>query len=693
MSKQHYLLIAEKPDLMRKIKAVYETIESALPYSCDFTAQAGHLVALKMPNEIDPEKYGKWNLDQYPIVYPYRYKVMPDKTDLYSKIDTALKSGKYTGVIHAGDPDQEGELLVRLVLGMSRCSLPVKRFWTNDLSEASIEKALKNLREDAEFDPLFQAALIRQRTDYQFGMNLTGTVTKKMGDKCLLGRVKAPIIYILAKREAEIRNYVEKKTYKPAFTYQKCEFVYDKGFDTPELAMKENPNTDEATVVEYKSEKKTTKPPKLFKLSTLQVESFKVLKMTGSKTLEVLQSLYEKRLVSYPRTDCEFISTETKIGDIKTKVVSILSFNEALLTKNPDDVLKDKNYCNDKAISTEGHTAIIPTGEKPSDLTKDQKDLYELICRRFLAIFGTNKLTLHNTLTANPKGSTNPYVYKEKADLEPGFELIINEKYEVATSSGIAWSNGMLLKPIELKAKESVSQPPKRYNNGSLIKALDHPDNYEDDDGNKIKYAIGTPATRSNIIDQCIGNGYFEDKKGVYYATPKAEILVQNFENIPIFQPIESGKWESMLTKVRQKEAEPQKVQEYLIEEMIDSITKIKGMDVSPIKVSAKELGKCPHCGASVLSGKFGAYCEKKCGMMVSKAMGKDLTDAQVSSLLAGKKILLKGLWSKTKNKSYDAYLTPKGITESSYTRQDGTKATGFSWNFEMSFPDNKKKK
>ena len=119
MSKENYLLIAEKPDLMRKIKAVYDNIEESLPFNCDFLAQAGHLVALKMPKEIDQEKYGKWDLEQFPIVYPYQYKVMPEKTDLYSRIHTAITSGNYTKIIHAGDPDQEGELLVRLTLDIS----------------------------------------------------------------------------------------------------------------------------------------------------------------------------------------------------------------------------------------------------------------------------------------------------------------------------------------------------------------------------------------------------------------------------------------------------------------------------------------------------------------------------------------------------------------------------------------------
>lgn len=698
----HLLLIAEKPDLMRKIQAVYQKISNTLSYTCDFTAQAGHLVTLKLPKEIDKEKYGKWVIDAFPQMYPYKYKVIPEKKDMYERIDSAIKSGKYDGIIHAGDPDQEGELLIRLVLGMSKNTLPVYRFWTNDLSEESIKKALMSLKNDKEYDSLFQAALIRQRSDYQFGFNLTGVVTVKMGGElCRLGRVKAPIIYILAKREAEIRNYVEKITYKPAFRYKDCEFIYDKQFDTKEQAEAQNPMTDRAVVTDFKSENKNTKPPKLFKLSTLQVASFKELKMSGSDTLATLQTLYEQRLVSYPRTDCEFISTETDIEGIKNKVVGILSFDTSLLKRASADVLKDKNFCNDKAISTEGHTAIIPTGEKPGNLTKQQQDLYLLICKQYLAMFGENKVTKHNTVTASPQGSTNEYVFKEKEDLIVGFELILKSDYEVAKASGINWQQGMVLSPIELFAKECVSKPPKRFNNGSLIKLLDNPEQYENEEGTKIKYSIGTPATRSGIIEQCLvtknnPGGYIEEKKGAYYATPKAEALVENFESIPIFQPIESGKWENYLIRVRNREVDPKKVQDSLLREMLESIERIKQLQVTPLQSSSgsqtKVLGTCPHCKAEVVTGKFGPYCKNKCGMFVAKAMGKELTEAQISSLLQNKRTLVKGLKS-NKGSTYDAYLTPSGISEFTYTKSDGTKATGYGWTFSMEFPQKGDKK
>ena len=512
-----------------------------------------------------------------------------------------------------------------------------------------------------------------------------------MGEICNLGRVKAPIIYILSKREQEIRNYVEKIAYKPAFTYKNCEFVYDNQYDTPEQAAAANPNVNEAEVVEVKTEKKREKPPKLFKLSTLQVEAFKTLKMDASTTLAVLQKLYEGRLVTYPRTDCEFISTETDIEGIKNKVVKIFNFDTSLLKRTSDEVLKDKSYCNDKAIASEGHTAIIPTGlTPPENMDKRLADLYELICREFLAAFGETKETFHQVITANPRTSENPYQYKEKEDLVSGWEFILNPEYKPAASSGIKWAKGMILNPIEFSAKECKSKPPKRFNSGALIKLLDHPEDFEDEGGEKIKFSIGTPATRSGIIDQCIKTGYITDKKGVYYATEKAETVVNNYESVPIFQPNESGKWESYLTKIRQGEADPNAIHDTLMKEMSESVEKIKGMNSTPLKNrkgGGTVLGKCPKCGADIVSatyksGKKGVSCTAECGMkFINRAWGKELTDTQVKMLLEGKSVQLKDLTSK-EGKKYDLTLIPNGVKEISYTNKDGEQVNAYSWNF-----------
>ena len=367
------LLIAEKPDLMKKIFAVYRANRDKYDYTLDFASQVGHLVTLMFPKELDPENYGHWYMKNYPHIFPYKYKIKSQTKDVYEKIKKQLEENDYDFIVHAGDPDQEGELLVHLTLNKVGNKLPIKRFWTNDLSEKSIHNALLNLRDDAEFRRLLNAALLRQHIDYQYGMNYAPVISLQMNDTCKVGRVKAYIIYISATREIEIINYVETVSYKPMFLYRDLEFVYPEGKNTSEEACRLNPVDSKARVLEVNIETKTKKPEKLFKLSSLQTVAYKELKMNAADTLAVTQSLYEKKMVSYPRTDCEYISTETDLEGIKNKIIGNFSIDPSLIVKTGADLKKDKSYCNDEQVGKESHTAIIPTGETTTGLNEEKQ--------------------------------------------------------------------------------------------------------------------------------------------------------------------------------------------------------------------------------------------------------------------------------------------------------------------------------
>lgn len=687
------ILIAEKPFLMREIQGVYNKHRNELGgLEIDFLTQAGHLLGLKMPKEVDEEKYGKWSMDHMPEIYPYQYKILSGKHDLLNKIKTAVKSGDYDFVIHAGDPDQEGELLVRLVLNYVGNKLPVKRFWVSDLTERAVLSALKNLRDDSELDSVYDAALVRQHADYQFGMNVTGIASLKMRDLCRLGRVKAPIIYMIVERELAIRNFVEKTTYKPIFTYQDCEFVADKVFDEKKDAEAFNPKTDRAQVTEYKQEKKHKKSPKLFKLSTLQSEAYKELKMSGADTLATLQLLYEAKATSYPRTDCEYISSAVDIGSIAKAILSDVGVSPSLLVREPSDVLKDKTYANDKAISTEGHTAVIPTGKGlSSSASEKEKKLYELICRRFLAMFAGEKVTLSTKVVAVPNNCTHQYIFTESEDVDAGYELVLNPNYKMKKGSGVSFVQGTTISPIVFSVKEVISKPPARYNDGTIITALDKLE-FEGEDGEKVEFSIGTQATRANIIEECVKNGYFTKKSGTFYATPKAETVIASFPGVALFNLKESGRWEEIFNNIKNGSVSAKEAEDSLIKAMIDTSNEMKQAATKAIpKGATEELGKCPKCGASISKGKFGAYCSGKCGMSVGKFLSKSLSDSQIKSLLAGKKTLVKGIISKSTGREYSAYITPESVEPYSYTKKDGSVASGYQWKFNVEYPKSTK--
>lgn len=686
------LLIAEKPSLMREIQKVFKAHASEYDFNITFMAQAGHLFTLKLPKEVDEEKYKHWVLDHFPEIYPYQYKSGKGKTDLISSIKKELHSGKYDAVIHAGDPDAEGQLLVDETLILLKNTLPVYRFWSNDLTEGAIVKALHSLRDNKDYKPISDSALIRQHADYQFGMNATGVASIKVrwNGSCPLGRVKAPILRLLVDREIAIQNYVEKITYKPAFKYKDCEFVYPEAFDKKEEVEVNPPKKNEAQISEVDVKKKNTKPPKLYKLSTLQTDCSKFFHWDGQKTLQTLQGLYEKRIVSYPRTDCEYISPDVEIGSIKDAILKTCDVDKSLLVRSEKDVKEDKNFCNKKAIETEGHTGIIPTGSMGS-MNDDERALFDVICRRFLAMFGDVKVTKTTKISAMCDNYDKPYEFSHTQDLSAGFEIILNPNYELKPECPISVEKGEIIKPIEFYAKECKSTPPKRYTDGTLIAALDKPEAFvtETEDGSeeKIAYKIGTPATRATIIDQLVNRDEYLKKKGQSFeALPKAILVVNKFREIPLFDVKESGMWEMMLDKVRKGEAAKDDTEEFFINRMKESVDKMKQSSQEPMQ-GMESLGKCPNCGGNVVIGKFGAYCLNKCGITLGKAYGKELTKTELKSILAGKKTLIKNIKSKNKpGKVYDAYLTPVGTETYTYNGKEG-----ISIKYEMEFPKTKK--
>lgn len=679
------LLIAEKPSLMREIQAAYRSARNVFAFDIDFLSQAGHLVGLKLPSEINEEVYGKWKLENFPIDVPYIYKVNSGKFELLQKIKNAVKSGEYDFIIHAGDPDGEGELLVNLVLQYVGNKLPVKRFWSNDITHPAIIAALQDLKDDSNYQAIFDAALTRQHLDYQFGMNITGVTTLKMGELYKLGRVKAAIIRMVVDRERAIRDFVQTSTWKRMFTYGTCEFICDEEFETEEKALLGMPKFDYATVTNVKDEVKSQKAPKLFKLASLQVEANKQFGFSGARTLEVLQSLYEAKCVSYPRTDCEYISSNVDLRDILSVVAPEEDVDVSMVTAHVDQVKADKTYVNDKAIASEGHTAIIPTGTGYAGNSTDEKKLYDLIVRRFLAIFAPAKKVRSLTVTAIP-GNVNTlgeYIYKEVSDVEAGFETVLNPGYKLREGKGISFNSNTIIRPVTFQTKECVAKPPVRYNDGSILKAMDHPEEYIGDDNKKIAYSIGTPATRSTIVEECKKCGYINVEKKAYYATEKAERVINALGDISLFSVSNSGRWEQMLEEIRHGEVQASQIENALLKECQDITNDIKNRDIIKMRTQAyqtESLGKCPSCGKDVLVGKYGAYCSGKCGMIFGKAYGKKLSDTQIKSLLAGKKILMRGLQSKS-GKTYNAYLTPVGVESFNY---DGKVGKSFKYNMEF---------
>ncbi len=568
MSKPKAILIAEKPSLMRTIEAVYKANKDKIPYDIDFYAQAGHLLELKMPDEIHPE-YKKWSMGNYPMDLEFEYKVKPQTRAILNTIKGALKQNNYDVVIHAGDPDQEGELLIRETLDYCHNKLPVKRFWSNDLTPNAVLHTLMNLEDDSKYDGFMDAAVTRQKQDYSYGMNLTGAMTVKQGVLTRIGRVKAAIIKLIVERELDIKNFKPSSSFRHAFYNNEFKFIGENEYKTEDEAKNTIPKS--ASITDISLVKKKIKAPKLYKLVTAQADAYGLYNIPATKTLEIIQSLYEKGYVSYPRTDCEYVSEDTDAIGIIESLGHLIDIPENSL-QNPNTVKKDKTYFNNKAIMAEGHTALIPTGKVPQSITGDEKNVYYMILRRFIAIFAEPKEIEMLSMSAVDNLSEK-YMCKVSQDITAGFERILNPTYTLKK----VWAVNDIpsegnVSPIKWNTHEVKAKCPPRYTNASLLLALDHPSTKVEG----VVYSIGTPATRSNIVADTKRAGYFTESRGKYFATDFAIKTIQNFKDLSLFDVETTGLWEKNLSDVRSGKMNVKLVDQGMTDELNKEIETVK---------------------------------------------------------------------------------------------------------------------
>lgn len=618
------LLIAEKPSLMRDIRSAYEKHKGAVGFAIDFLALHGHVLVLKEPRELN-EKYKKWNLEDYPVTFDYVHAVRKDSIPIVRAVRDALK-GNYDFIIHAGDPDQEGQLLVDELLLYLGNNKPVKRFWTNDTTEQGILDELLDLKPNEQYQGFYRSALMRAHLDYQFGMNLTVVGTVKYAPFKVvykLGRVKAAILSIVTEREKQIRNFRPKTTYKKAFLYHGDEFVSNEEHEAKEFQI-----PDSAVIKAVSYTEKAIKAPKLFKLSSLQDECYKQFGWNGKRTLMELQQLYEAHMVSYPRTDCEYLSTNTDLVRILGR----------------DYPKTDKDYFNDKAIATEGHTAIIPTGVHAS-LAGDSKKLYELIDRRFRAIFAPVKRTKTVKVTASAEGEE--YKWSHTWNLQDGYETVLCLEYQPPILYDERYIKDMELKPIQGFAKECTTKPPARFNDGSIIKTLDFKDEI---DGKGIEFSIGTSATRADIVEDCIHTGYFERRKGVLHPTEMAFSVMEAMGSLPVFNYKLTAEWERNFRVLQQGEdGVPEEHYLNILHGMINHIkadtrgrSQFSGGGIKETKLV------CPKCGKPLVAKTTStkkkifthAIYPNDCGFTFWREfMGCTFTEKEAAALMDGKSI------------------------------------------------------
>ena len=701
------LVIAEKPSVAQSIAAVLGATQRKDGYleGNEYLVSwcVGHLVELAQPESYE-EAWKKWSYESLPIIpQEWQHEVKSDTKAQYQILKKLMHDDRVDAVVCATDAGREGELIFRLTYNMAGCRKPMKRLWISSMEESAIRDGFHNLRPGSDYDNLYHSALCRQEADWLVGINGTRLFTVLYGGKALkVDRVQTPTLAMLVDRESKIMNFKKEAYYMAHIMGNGLDAVSEHISDKTEAdRIAETCENGQALVTSVVKEEKWVAPPKLYDLTTLQRDANRLFGFTAKQTLEYTQSLYEKKLVTYPRTDSQYLSDDME-GTAKNVIEAI--FNSLLFEQNIMFNPDIKRILNSKKVTD--HHAIIPTMEIIKQdlkaIPESEMKILSLCANRLLC--ATGEKHIYNSTKAVITCNNTVFKVSGKEVWKNGwkeFEDFFKNSYKTAEDKSDAEEEkklpelreGMMIAVEQTKVSEHFTQPPKHYTEDSLLSAMERAG--VEDMGDEVeRKGLGTPATRADIIEKLVKDGFVKREKKQMIPTEDGMKLITILPDV-VKSPKLTADWENELTLVSKGEVAAEQFMSG-IEAMVTDLVKTyhsvsdehKAM-FGTCKGGQEVLGKCPKCGADVVKGKFGAYCTGKCGMNVGKALGVTLSDTQVKSLLQGKKILVKGL--KGKKGSYDAYLIPESVQEFSYTK-DGKEIKGFQYKFKMEFPPKKDK-
>lgn len=695
------LVIAEKPSVAQSIAAVLGATQRKDGYleGNDYLVSwcVGHLVELVQPESYE-EAWKKWSYDNLPIIpQEWQHEVKSDTKAQYQILKKLMHDDRVDAVVCATDAGREGELIFRLTYNMAGCRKPMKRLWISSMEESAIRDGFHNLRPGSDYDNLYKSALCRQEADWLVGINGTRLFTVLYGGKALkVGRVQTPTLAMLVDRESKIMNF-KKEAYYMAHIMENgldavSEHISDKTEAERIAGACEN---GQALVTSVIKEEKWVAPPKLYDLTTLQRDANRLFGFTAKQTLEYTQSLYEKKLVTYPRTDSQYLSDDME-GTAKNVIEAI--FNSLLFEQNVMFNPDIKRILNSKKVTD--HHAIIPTMEIIKQdlkaIPESEMKILSLCANRLLC--ATGEKHIYNSTKAEITCNNIVFKVSGKEVWKNGwkeFEDFFKNSYKTTEDKSDAEEEkklpelreGMTIAVEQTKVSEHFTQPPKHYTEDSLLSAMERAG--AEDMGDEVeRKGLGTPATRADIIEKLVKDGFVKREKKQMIPTKDGMKLITILPDV-VKSPKLTADWENELTLVSKGEVAAEQFMsgiETMVSDLVKAYHSVSDEQKAMFgagKSRQEVLGKCPKCGADVVKGKFGAYCTGKCGMNVGKALGVTLSDSQVKSLLQGKKILVKGL--KGKKGSYDAYLIPESVEEFSYTK-DGKEIKGFQYKFKMEF-------
>ena len=695
------LVIAEKPSVAKSIADVLGALDRQDGY-CEGGGYlvswcVGHLIELAEPESYG-EQWKKWTYESLPVnPEHWQYEIKEDTKEQYDVLYGLLHDSRVDEVVCATDAGREGELIFRLVYNMASCKKPMKRLWISSMEESAIREGVENLKPGSDYDHLYHSALCRQEADWLVGINGTRLFTVLYGGKVLkVGRVQTPTLAMLVEREAKIMNFKKEQYFMAHILCGGVDAVTERIDNKTEAENVAGAcRNGQALVTSVEKEEKTVSPPKLYDLTTLQRDANRLFGFTAKQTLEYTQSLYEKKMCTYPRTDSQYLSDdmEQTAGNVIEAIFSSILFEENRMF-NPDI----KRVLNSKKVTD--HHAIIPTMEiAKADLAalpETERKILSLVANRLLC--ATGEKHLYETVKAELSCGGYTFTTSGKSVLKNGWKdfedafkrsFKATEEKEQEDKKLPELSEGQTFDGVQTKISEHYTTPPKHFTEDSLLSAMERAGN-EDMSDDVERKGLGTPATRADIIEKLVKDGFVKREKKQMLPTEDGMKLITVLPDVVKSSKL-TADWENALTLVAKGEMEREDFMadiETMVSDLIHTYHEVSDEQKKMFAQEQKVLGKCPNCGGEVVKGKYGAFCKNKCGMNVSRIMGVALSDEQVESLLAGKKTLLKGITSKA-GKKYDAYIIPSGTEEYHYTK-DGEEKSGAQFKFVMEFPNKK---
>ena len=670
------LVIAEKPSVAQTIAAALGIKGKQDGYieggGYLISWCVGHLVQLAEAAAYG-EQYKKWSFDSLPILpEEWQYAVDPDKGKQFKTIKELMHRADVSEVVNACDAGREGELIFRFVYEVAGCKKPMRRLWISSMEDGAIKAGFASLKDGRDYDALFASALCRAKADWLIGINATRLFSCLYGKTLNVGRVQTPTLKMLTDRDAAISHFQKEKYYHVRLDLSGADAASERISDKAEAdALKGACEAGKAVCVSLTREKKTAAPPKLFDLTSLQRETNRIFGYTAKQTLDLAQSLYEKRLLTYPRTDSSFLTDD--MGGTAADIIALLCEKLPFMA-GADFTPEIAKVLDSKKVSD--HHAIIPTMElakaDPDALPESEKNILTLAGARLL--FATAEPHIYEAVTAVFSCAGTDFTARGKTvlaegwkELERRYRATLKDKPEAedGENEGVTLpelSEGQNFPNPAAKVTEHTTTPPKPHSEASLLSAMERAGN-GDTDPDAERRGLGTPATRAAVIEKLVKGGFVERKGKQLIPTKDGNKLVCILPD-NLTSPKLTAEWENNLTQIAKGAADPDEFLsgiEAMARELVKTYPFLSEADKERFKEEKPEIGKCPRCGSPVYEGKKNYYCSNRdCAFTMWKNdrffEEREITfSAKIAAaLLKSGKANVKRLYSPKTGKTYD---------------------------------------